>query len=282
MKSSLGKTLRKIRIGKNVRLTSLANSSLSKSQISRFERGESEISCIRLLNLLDQLNVSLDEFLIIHNDSFNEKKNFVSLIQYIKQIYTSENVDTLKELLKDNQAFQIGPLEITMIKSIIYTFDNSVFPSETELMMLLDYLFKVDKWGYYEIVLLGNCVRTINYTSFYLLTKEMIKNFINSDLNKSNKKLVVQLTINCLILSIDNNEFKKCVFLINKIEKLLQNELEYFEKTIFLYVRGYFEYKKGCPTGIKKMEDAINIFDSLEDYQMKKRYSYHFNNVVIE
>lgn len=74
MKSSLGKTLRKIRIGKNVRLTSLANSSLSKSQISRFERGESEISCIRLLNLLDQLNVSLDEFLIIHNDSFNEKK----------------------------------------------------------------------------------------------------------------------------------------------------------------------------------------------------------------
>ena len=54
MNTSLGKTLRILRKGKQVSLTSLADDSLSKSQISRFERGESEISCVRLMNLLGQ------------------------------------------------------------------------------------------------------------------------------------------------------------------------------------------------------------------------------------
>lgn len=68
MKSSLGKILRKIRKGKNISLTSIADKYLSKSQISRFERGESEISCIRLINILDKMNVTLDEFMILYNN----------------------------------------------------------------------------------------------------------------------------------------------------------------------------------------------------------------------
>ena len=62
MKSSLGKTLRKVRQGKQITLCSVADENLSKSQISRFERGESEISCIRLINILNKLHISLDEF----------------------------------------------------------------------------------------------------------------------------------------------------------------------------------------------------------------------------
>ena len=65
MKSKLGITLRKIRKGKQISLCSIADSNLSKSQISRFERGESEISCIRLINILDKLHITLDEFIIL-------------------------------------------------------------------------------------------------------------------------------------------------------------------------------------------------------------------------
>ncbi|WP_416722073.1 helix-turn-helix domain-containing protein [Lactobacillus delbrueckii] len=62
MKSSLGKTLREIRVGKQVSICSLADQHLSKSQISRFERGESEISCANLINILDKLNANFPEF----------------------------------------------------------------------------------------------------------------------------------------------------------------------------------------------------------------------------
>lgn len=41
MKSKLGSTLRKVRNGKQICICSVADEHLSKSQISRFERGES-------------------------------------------------------------------------------------------------------------------------------------------------------------------------------------------------------------------------------------------------
>lgn len=46
MKSKLGITLRKVRKGKQISICSVSDEYLSKSQISRFERGESEISCV--------------------------------------------------------------------------------------------------------------------------------------------------------------------------------------------------------------------------------------------
>ena len=57
----------------------------------------------------------------------------------------------------------MGPYEKTMVKSILYTTNKNFLPSDEELLQLTDYLFKVENWGYYEIILLGNCVRTIKY-----------------------------------------------------------------------------------------------------------------------
>ena len=127
-----------------------------------------------------------------------------------------------------------------MVKSILHTMDSSIIPSDDELLQLADYLFKVEKWGYYEIILLGNCVRTIDYNSVFLLTKEMLNNYIYSSLNKTNKRIVTQLAINCLILSIDMEEFTNCFYLIDEIKALLDNELNFYEQTVFLYATGYF------------------------------------------
>ena len=263
MKSNLGLTLRKVRKGKQVSLCSVADEHLSKSQISRFERGESEITCSRLINILDKLNISLDEFLILHDNDYTNTKSFASLIQYIRKQYSLKNIDNIKKLLSDRSDYNLNVFEKTMVKSILHSLDNKIIPSDSELLNLTDYLFKVEKWGCYEIILLGNCVRTINYNSYFLLTKEMLKNYIYSALNKTNKKLVTQLAINCLIISIDENEFSNCIYLITNIKKLLDNELNFYEQTVFLYATGYFEIKQNLDSGIEKIERAIQIFDFL-------------------
>lgn len=282
MKSNLGSTLRKIRKGKQITLSAVADKHLSKSQISRFERGESEISCIRLINILDKLNISLDEFLILHDKDYTKTESFVNLVQYIRKQYSSKNIDNIKSLLSVTSSFNLNSYETTMIKSILYTLDIDVAPSDEELLQLTDYLFNVEKWGYYEIILLGNCVRTINYNSYFLLTKEMIKNYIYSSLNKTNKRLVTQLAINCLIISIDKNKFSDCTYLISEIEKLLNNELNFYEQTVFLYVTGYFEHKFELENGDKKAEQAIQIFEFLGENQMKSQYEEHYKKYILQ
>lgn len=282
MKSHLGKTLRKIRVGKHVSLNAVADEYLSKSQISRFERGESEISCTRLINILDKLHVLLGEFLILHDGEYTQTENFVDLVQYIRKEYPTQKTDNIIKLLSDTSRYQLNDLEKTMIKSIIYMLDHSdkIKPTETEILNLTDYLFEVEIWGYYEITLLGNCSRTIPYSAFFLLTKEMLKNYIYSSLNKTNKKLVTQLAINCLIVSIDNKQFENCKYLIQEIKKLLANELNYFEQTVFLYAQGYFEFEQDITTGRSKMAQALQVFKILGENDIYSQYADHYTETI--
>ncbi|HHA7666728.1 TPA: Rgg/GadR/MutR family transcriptional regulator [Streptococcus pneumoniae] len=280
MKSKLGITLRKVRKGKQISLCSVADEHLSKSQISRFERGESEISCIRLINILDKLHITLDEFLVLHNEDYTNAELFANLVQYIRKQYSSHNIKNIAALLSDSSHYTLNSFEKTMIKSILHTMDSSIIPSNKELLQLTDYLFKVEKWGYYEITLLGNCVRTINYNSYFLLTKEMLNNYIYSSLNKTNKRIVTQLAINCLILSVDKEEFSNCTCLIIEIKALLDNELNFYEQTVFLYATGYFEFKRHLDSGIEKMKQAIQVLDILGEDKLKLHYTSHFDKLV--
>ena len=280
MKSKLGITLRKVRKGKQISLCSVADEHLSKSQISRFERGESEISCIRLINILDKLHISLDEFLVLHDEDYTNTELFANLVQYIRKQYSSQNIKNIAALLSDSSHYTLNSFEKTMIKSILHTMDSSIIPSNKELLQLTDYLFKVEKWGYYEITLLGNCVRTINYNSYFLLTKEMLNNYIYSSLNKTNKRIVTQLAINCLILSVDKEEFSNCTYLITEIKALLDNELNFYEQTVFLYATGYFEFKRHSDSGIEKMKQAIQVLDILGEDKLKLHYTSHFYKLV--
>ena len=280
MKSKLGITLRKVRKGKQISLCSVADEHLSKSQISRFERGESEISCIRLINILDKLHVTLDEFLILHDEDYAKTESFANLVHYIRKQYSVQNFDKIKTLLSNSSNYTLNHFERTMVKSILHTVDSNIFPTDEELLQLTDYLFNVEKWGYYEIILLANCVRTINYKSCYLLTKEMLNNHIFSSLNKTNKRIVSQLAINCFILSIDKEEFSNCSYLIDKIKELLDNELNFYEQTVFLYATGYYEFKRQSCTGIEKMKQAIKVLDILGEDKLKLHYTDHFNKLV--
>ena len=282
MKSKLGITLRKVRKGKQVSLCSVADENLSKSQISRFEREESEISCIRLINILDKLHITLDEFLILHDKDYTNTESFANLVQYIRKQYSSQSIDNISRLLSDTSSYTLNSFEKTMIKSILHTMDSSIVPSEDELLQLTDYLFKVEKWGYYEIILLGNCVRTINYNSYFLLTKEMLNNYIYSSLNKTNKRIVTQLAINCLILSIDKEEFSNCSYLIEEIKVLLNNELNFYEQTVFLYATGYYEFKRQLSIGIETMKQAIQVLDILGEDKLKSHYTDHLDKLVNE
>ena len=280
MKSKLGITLRKVRKGKQISLCSVADEHLSKSQISRFERGESEISCIRLINILDKLHITLDEFLILHDEDYTKTESFANLVQYIRIQYSSQNINNIACLLSNTSNYNLNSIEKTMVKSILHTMDSTIIPSDEELLQLTDYLFKVERWGYYEIILLGNCVRTINYNSYFLLTKEMLNNYIYTSLNKTNKRIVTQLAINCLILSIDKENFSNCSYLIGEIKTLLDNELNFYEQTVFLYATGYYEFKCQSGTGIKKMKQAIQVFEILGEDKLKLHYTEHFDKLV--
>ncbi len=63
-----GKTIRKIREEKGYTMQQLSDGILSTSFLSKFERGNSDISISYFFQILERLSLSYDEFLFVHND----------------------------------------------------------------------------------------------------------------------------------------------------------------------------------------------------------------------
>ena len=276
-----GKTLRFIRTSKQVSINKLADDVISKSQLSRFERGESEISCSKLNYLLNKLNTSFDEFLII-NRGFSDY-DFKIMINEIRDSTASSDIQNLIKILESYQNKDKSTLknfEITLLKSILNNYSKDIYPSKSELEELVDYLFKVEHWGYYEISLFGNCFRQLTYQTIFSLTKELLNKIRYYIRAESNKRLVIQLTINCLIVSIDKEYFENARYLLKKVECLLNSETTFYEKTVFIYASGYLLYKEGNLDGKDKMLDALKVLKILSEDKFYKNYIEHYNKIV--
>lgn len=276
-----GKTLRFIRTSKQVSINKLADDVISKSQLSRFERGESEISCSKLNHLLNKLNTSFDEFLII-NRGFSDD-DFKIMINEIRDSTASSDIQNLIKILESYQNKDKSTLknfEITLLKSILNNYSKDIYPSKSELDELVDYLFKVEHWGYYEISLFGNCFRQLTYQTIFSLTKELLNKIRYYIRAESNKRLVIQLTINCLIVSIDKEYFENARYLLKKVECLLNSETTFYEKTVFIYASGYLLYKEGNLDGKDKMLDALKVLKILSEDKFYKNYIEHYNKIV--
>ena len=276
-----GKTLRFIRMSKQVSINKLADNVISKSQLSRFERGESEISCSKLNYLLNKLNTSFDEFLII-NRGFSDY-DFKIMINEVRDSTASNDIQNIIKILESYQNKDKSTLknfEITLLKSILNNYSKDIYPSKSELEELVDYLFKVEHWGYYEISLFGNCFRQLTYQTIFLLTKELLNKIRYYIRAESNKRLVIQLTINCLIVSIDKGYFKNARYLLKEVESLLNNETSFYEKTVFIYASGYLLYKEGNIDGKDKMLDALKVLKILSEDKFYKNYIEHYTKIV--
>ena len=175
----IGETYRKIREGKGISISSLAGAEISKSQISRFELGETEISFFKLLYLLEKIGVTLEEFLLSCNHY--QPSDFNTLIASVKQAAYNEDTQALLDMVeKEIELFHetnshYHKLNAIFIESIIYGIDNTHQLSNQDTSYLTNYLFSVENWGYYEILILGNCCRAILPNYYLDMPKRRLK-----------------------------------------------------------------------------------------------------------
>ena len=70
----LGEIFREFRTNRNISLKQIADNTVSASQISRFERGETDISLSRFLRVLDNMHVEMNEFMAAVRGNLNTKE----------------------------------------------------------------------------------------------------------------------------------------------------------------------------------------------------------------
>ena len=91
-----GETIRIIREQKGYTIRQIAEGILSISFLSKFERGDSDISVSYFFQILERLTLSYEEFLYVHNDF--QLENFETFFDKAEQAYINRDLDQLRNL----------------------------------------------------------------------------------------------------------------------------------------------------------------------------------------
>lgn len=257
----------------------LADGVCSISFLSKFERGDSDITLGIFTRILDKLMLSMDEFIYVHHDY--QPSQLEQFFQLVNTAYTSQNSDRLKQL-KDQEMkkwerygietyyFNVLMLEVydSMVSSTMM--DENV--NKAEIDLLTDYLFRVEVWGYYELALYSATMFFLDPGVVIQLSKTAyIKSSRYQELKKARDTITAILinTITYLIGPV--NRFpeeltyeQEITEFFSYLDAIQLPEDKLFERLKILQLKGALELKLGNKeSGEAKLRQTIQILRDL-------------------
>ena len=264
MKTNYGSFFRKLRLDKNISISSLADEFISKGMISKFERDESEISVSRFFHLLDKIHVRAAEFDLAKN-MFNPT-GFESLLRKIQMYVIEENYGKLEKLAmieftnwqksKDSYSY----LNFIMVTAIINGHKKKEI-SQEDLDFLTNYLFKCENWGLYELTLYTNSISVLPINTILVFSKSLPQKILLLKDSASILDTAINAIINTLILCIEHDKVEEGLFFIKVLDDFPLSEVMLFERMPFHVYKGIFfaKFTDKKQYGEKLIQDSLLI-----------------------
>ena len=147
----LGQVFRFFREARHISLSEATGGEFSKSMLSRFENGQSELSAQKLFSALNAIHTETEEFTVAAG--IQDHHSHKELLSQIQDLLQANQLDLLEELyLKKEKITQKSKkasdwVELLIVKAYLCVLKESEKACPGELDFLHDYLFSVDIWG---------------------------------------------------------------------------------------------------------------------------------------
>lgn len=283
---SIGMLIREFRQSRNLTIKEVCDNELSIAQLSKFERGVSEITINKLLVILDKLNITIEEF--FHAEQEFELSEFEQLIVEMKGYYIQNDVSQIVRL-RDEQLdkfkqknVKFFELNAIMLSALLKDLMNEKSKEPEMEEKLIDHLMDVDIWCHYEIILFANSISLFNSNTLITLTNEMINNTkYYQEINK-HRVITIQTLINVILTLLENGETAQSKKFQDKLSELLEmDQYMLYERNLSIYLDGFYHYKIGQEEyGLKLMQQAIGIFKDLKIDQLAQNFQNHYNQTI--
>ncbi|MQQ41145.1 helix-turn-helix domain-containing protein [Streptococcus mitis] len=262
-----------------------AADSISKSQLSRFERGENEISLSTFFKLLSNINVSIENFCnYLEHYKRSELDDF--LVNLSPNFY-SLNTKGLEEIKNEQQKLfeksgeKTHKINTIMVQGLLNQIDCNYVVSREDLNLVYDYLFQKERWESYEITLIGNLYHLFEIDYIYRVGKEILERTHYYEKIGKNRNLVVSACLNFWFCCLENSHLIYADYFEMTLKKLLKDDTKVFEKSTFKFVEGYKIYlTESKESGIKQMNNVIKYFEFIESKSIALYFQKRLNELV--
>ena len=283
MKNS-GEIFKRFRESRGLSLKDVANDNLSKSQLSRFENGQNDLTLNKFIMALSAINVSINEFMYAVNDFHNDELS--ELLEIIRNCTINNNIQGLKNLLfdysrRDKNSNKFHELNTILIKIRLQVLSEEKLVLEKDLEKLIDYLFSVEFWGVYELRLFLNSIDILEHNFFVTLSREMIRRSDYYKEIKANRSLINHMTLNAYIICIDRGYLTDAAYFGRQLKSFFFEESEMYERVVYNYAHNYYLYKKfGSDQSIIEMRKCIGFMKAVGSDNIASHYSLHLNGIL--
>ena len=280
---NLGEVFKELRKSRNVSLQEATGGEFTYSMLSKFERGEADLSSMKLITALDNIHSDLNEFMYLVR-GFSQKK-VLAFQENLWDLYDREGIDSLHSLYEETtQKYRSSGetsylLQMIRIKSLLVFFDSEIRATDEELTFLYDYFFTIDIWGNYELELFSTISTLFPLPLYFKYSREMLQKTDLLGSLPSNKVGIDTILINGLFKAIEEKDKLKADYFVFQIEKRELPESEAYLKIIYMIAKGYYDTIFNVENkGLEKIQRGITILQDLEYVDGARYYENYFAN----
>ena len=280
---NLGEVFKELRKSRNVSLQEATGGEFTYSMLSKFERGEADLSSMKLITALDNLHSDLNEFMYLVR-GFSQKKA-LAFQENLWELYDREGIDSLHSLYEEttqkyrSSAKKSYLLQMIRIKSLLVFFDSEIRATDEELTFLYDYFFTIDIWGNYELELFSTISTLFPLPLYFQYSREMLQKTDLLGSLPSNKVAIDTILINGLFKAIEEKDKLKADYFIFQIDKRELPESQAYLKIIYMIAKGYYDTIFNVKNkGLEKIQRGITILQDLEYIDGARYYENYFAN----
>ena len=278
---NLGEVFKELRKSRNVSLQEATGGEFTYSMLSKFERGEADLSSMKLITALDNIHSDLNEFMYLVR-GFSQKK-VLAFQENLWDLYDRGGIDSLHSLYEETtQKYRLSGeksylLQMIRIKSLLVFFASEIRATDEELTFLYDYFFTIDIWGNYELELFSTISTLFPLPLYFKYSREMLQKTDLLGSLPSNKVAIDTILINGLFKAIEEKDKLKADYFTFQIEKRDLPESEAYLKIIYMIAKGYYDtIFKVENKGLEKIQRGITILQDLEYVDGARYYENYF------
>ena len=278
---NLGEVFKELRKSRNISLQEATGGEFTYSMLSKFERGEADLSSMKLITALDNIHSDLNEFMYLVR-GFSQKQ-ILAFQENLWELYDREGIDSLQSLYEEttkkyrSSAKTSYLLQMIRIKSLLVFFDSEIRATDEELTFLYDYFFTIDIWGNYELELFSTISTLFPLPLYFKYSREMLQKTDLLGSLPSNKVAIDTILINGLFKAIEEKDKLKEDYFKFQFENRDLPESEAYLKIIYMIAKGYYDtIFKVENKGLEKIQRGITILQDLEYVDGARYYENYF------
>lgn len=261
-KVQLGDLYKELRVARGLKQKDVSREGLSIAQLSKFENGQTMLSADKLLIAIESIHMTFEEF--GHKLNNYELPKDIILGKKISSLFLKQDIKGLEyllaEVLQSEETDQYQRIQSFIIENAIHSLDQNYERNIEDRKVLVDYLFSIESWTWFELYVFGNTMTLISdedllFFGHHLSERTKEYSFLTHNLNS------LKLTyVNLIGELISRKIYKQVPLFINELEKLLfpYDMLEIMLLKFLKLVYGYLK-SKNSKKEIKQFIESLRV-----------------------